>query len=302
MGKLSAKIAKRLKKTHSLKIVDLTEYRECKNALLKEWEQLRDAESLIKKGLNPQHAIYIAAQNMLSFLIEMLSDLNEFDRLNKIIVQVEEEYMPSWPPASPISLSYFFTWSSFDVRVGIDKESYTTCLLDLSKILNLSEDICHLFTLMASSRLGVYKVIEQTNGNVLLEELFDQRQYLCVMPNQHPFHAGELWLARLLSPIHKSLDAHVIFTSPYVLMSTEKAWQSFFERTIIGIRQTPVTEKAYSCFMRNGLSNKYWLEFIMQSYSRHTDNAIYLMGIPDDSRSRPHPYNNSILPDFIQPY
>jgi len=302
MRKLSAKIAKRLKKTHSSKIVDLTEYKESKNALLKEWEQLRDAESLIKEGLDPQHAVYIAAQNMLSFLIEILSELNELDRLSKIIVQAEEEYMPSWPPASPISRSCFFTWSSFDVRVGIDKESYITCLLDLNKILNLSEDICHLFTLMASSRLGVYKVIEQRNGKVLLEELFDQKQYLCVMPNQHPFHAGELWLTRLLPPIHKALDEHVIFTSPYILMSTEKAWQSFFERTISDIKQTPVIEKAYRCFMRNGLSNKYWLEFIMQSYSRHTDNAIYLMGIPDDSHTRPHPYNNKILPDFIQPY
>jgi hypothetical protein len=47
--------------------------------------------------------------------------------------------------------------------------------------------------------------------------------------------------------------------------------------------------------MKHGLSHYYWLEFMMQGYSNHTDLSINLAGIPDIAASRPHRFDNQIL-------
>lgn len=297
MRKIATKIAKKLKKINAEKIINLSEYREAKRDFLDEWSQLNDTQTLIEKGHDPQHAVYIAAQNFISLLIEILNQFDALDRHQGIVYQAEKEYMPSWPPNSPISRSHFFSWLCFDVHVGLDKESYATCLLDLHKPLRLTEEYCHLLRLMESSRLGIYRVLSHIDGVILLQELFDQKQYRCVTSNQHPFAAGELLLTRLLPPISTTFDTYVMFVSPYILLFPEGDWRAFLARNVDNTNKAANREKAYQRLMKKGLSNKYWLEFIMQAYSKHTDFAIFLYGLPDIGHSRPHFYDNQILPE-----
>src|SRR3954469_11078076 len=79
---------------------------------------VQGVEALVRSGHDPLHAAYVAAQNFTSFFAEAVSQLPEFDPYCQIVGPAEEEYMPSSPPMSPLTLSYFTTWAFFDVRFG----------------------------------------------------------------------------------------------------------------------------------------------------------------------------------------
>jgi hypothetical protein len=68
---------------------------------------------------DPIHAIYIYAQNTISVLIEQLCELKPLMALNNAYADAEESYMPSGPPASPLTKSYFTCWGFFDLCTGI---------------------------------------------------------------------------------------------------------------------------------------------------------------------------------------
>jgi hypothetical protein len=301
MKKIATKVIKKIKANGKEKIINLSEYRTIKQEVQKEHSNLFPLTKKLKQGYDPQHTIYIAAQNMLSFMIEAMSGLPEFHKLNTIIERAQEMYMPSWPPMSPISLSCFVCWTSFDIKIGIDKENYTSCVIEVNKILSDDFYFNYLYDLMQQSRLGLYRVVDYIDDKIILEELFTKKRYKCYSPNRtHPFMYNELWLTRLFPPVDKQFDYYIVFTSPYVLVSSQQDWQDFLDRNIKGVRDTKVAEQNYDLFMRQGLGNNYyWLEFIMQGYSEHSDVVIYLTGIPDRGNSRPHFSKTSILPEAI---
>ena len=50
---------------------------------------------------HPNHAVYVAAQNMVSYLAEEMSALPELHEYAEIVGQAEDEYMPEWPAIQP---------------------------------------------------------------------------------------------------------------------------------------------------------------------------------------------------------
>ena len=154
-----------------------------------------------------------------------------------------------------------------------------------------------LWGLINQSRFGIYKVLSSQGNKVILEEIFTKKQYLCYAPNNPPINPGELWLVRLMPKAHQSLDSFLVFTSPYVLMTPENLWLEFLDCNIRGVRGTQSCEHHYEVFMKNGLTELYWLEFIFQAYGNHTDLVIYLYGVPDLAASRLHVSDNGRLPE-----
>src|SRR4051812_28901920 len=61
---------------------------------------------------DPLHAIYLEGHYSLVDFIELFSVLPYSHKLNKIMQQAEELYIPSGSPISPITKSYFFNWMS----------------------------------------------------------------------------------------------------------------------------------------------------------------------------------------------
>ena len=66
-------------------------------------------EKFIKDGLDPIHAVYAFVQNITSFFAEGVSELPEMKKYAKYAGAAEEEYMPSGPPMSPLTASFFTT-------------------------------------------------------------------------------------------------------------------------------------------------------------------------------------------------
>lgn len=306
MKRIAAKLAKRLKKNSSKKMMASSEYIGFKDRFENIYNSLPERSKLIREDDDIQHAVYSSAQNLLSLSTELMSDYPEFDRHTQITANHYDNYMPSWPPLSPISNSYFSNWQLFDLQIGLDKESFTSCLLDLSGLMKLNGSQELLYSRLHESRMGIYKIIEEVDDKLLLEELYTGKQYLSYTPNLlHACSVGDLWFVRLLPPINESFDYYIIFGSPYVLRSSQQDWYKFFDRNIQGERGTTEAEENYQKFMKNGLSNSYWLEFVMQAYSRHTDLVIYLTGVPDIANSRPHSREipsqyNRILPEALE--
>jgi hypothetical protein len=58
-------------------------------------------------GCHPAYAAYVYAQNQVSVMSEQLTGLKEMAPFAHIVSEAEDLYMPSAPPMSPLTTSYF---------------------------------------------------------------------------------------------------------------------------------------------------------------------------------------------------
>lgn len=268
------------------KVVDLSAVRAGRDAAMTLQETVPKGDALAE--LPPAFAAYMHVVNQISVLAEILTGLQELDRFVHIIGRAEDEYMPGWPPMSPISSSHFNTWAFFDAAVGIERETIGTIVLDLAPDLPLGLEFVELLRNLQSSRLGLYMHEGGEGEHVVLRELYTGTRKRTLATNAHHGEPGELWLARVLPPPHPSLNEHVSFISPYVIESPgEAAWLGFFERTVPKVRARD-SAQAFELLMKYGLGPSYWNEYIFEAYAGHDSQAIWLLGLPDVAESRPH--------------
>ena len=100
---------------------------------------VRTVEQRVRVGMDPLHAAYTAVQNLTSLFAETVSAFDELDPYSQIVGDAQDEYLPDFPPVSPLTLSYFTCWAFFDVRFGPDLETIGTCLLDTGLDLGMDE-------------------------------------------------------------------------------------------------------------------------------------------------------------------
>jgi hypothetical protein len=249
---------------------------------------------------DPLHGLYIYAQNQLSVLIEQIIDLPMLHRLADAYAEAQEEYMPSAPPISPLTTSYFTCWGSFDLcSSGAKKETLCTIATDFCKFQEVDEGLITLFETMQASRMGIYRHEGVSNGFVLLREMVTDNEIKAISPSGYLGNAGEAWFARVLPPPFETaaFDYSVVFTTPYVLgrpgprrefvPSVEEDWLAYFKRNLPKANQKTEVS-AYEHLMKYGLSRNYWNEYIFLSYRNHQHDMILLEGIPDIPVTLPH--------------
>src|ERR1700745_1903868 len=120
-------------------------------------KDVKTVQAWVRSGPDPLHAAYVAAQNFTSFFAEAVSPFPEFDPYCKIVGPAQDEYMPSSPPMSPLTMSYFTTWAFFDVRFGADGETIGTCLLDVADLLEMDSLMAETIRRFQESRMGIYE-------------------------------------------------------------------------------------------------------------------------------------------------
>lgn len=246
-----------------------------------------DMEAWIKQGMDPVHAAYAFVQHITSYFAEGVSQLPEMKKYAKIIIKAEDEYLPSGPPMSPLTTSFFTTWALYDLRFD-GTDTLASCLIESNDVVGMNPDQFDALKKLAASRMGIYEHVGMDGPHVLLRELVSDSEFKCHSTSGYRGRPGELWYVRLLPPLLPDLARYYIaFTTPYILMASKDDWLQFLKR---GLSQSGFdTDKdGLHRFLKYGPDPTYWNEFVFKSYHHHQSDAIFLAGIPDLKATLPH--------------
>jgi hypothetical protein len=286
MGQISDRFIKRLGKSRKLT-----------QELRREAGSIRDALDALKHGatarhshgvaLDPLHAVYVAIQNVTSIFAERVSTFPEFEPYYDAALHAEDEYLPSGPPMSPLTGSYFTTWAFFDLRFGPDNETIGGCLLNAGELLGMESETIEVIRLMSETRMGIYEHEGLKSGRTLLRELITVDGFECCVPAGYPGRKGELWFVRLCPPV-EPMKYHVALTTPYVLLDFGKAdWTAYLSKSLIGLT-APEKRRRLHELLKYGRGTDFWNEFIFKAYHHHRPDSIFLTGLPNVPGSLPH--------------
>ena len=214
-------------------------------------------------GLDPAHAAYAYAQNQVSIMSEQLTALKEMAPFADIVSRAESLYMPSAPPMSPLTTSYFTCWAFFDACAGPANETIGTTILEVGAAFGMHPELLRLIRLMQDSRMGFY-IHRGREGNVsIVEDLVTTAVYRAIVPAGYRGRKNENWYVRLLPPPFPGGTEHVVFTTPYVVVHPDFAdWLAYFRRTF------PATAgfDDYVRHMKYGPTREYWNDYVFEGY------------------------------------
>ncbi len=287
MGVISTKLKNRFSQIKKQKIIQIDDIYKANKKSEEDVKTIITPDQF-EEEMHPSHAVYASTQNLVSYLAENLSILPELDEYHKIAGDAEDEYMPGYPPMSPLTISYFTLWAFFDLRFGRDRETIGTCLSDIGSEIGIHKGYIELIRILQESRMGIYSQQGLEGKSVLLYEIFTKIQYRCHVGSGYTGRKNEIWFARIVPPPFNINDQYIVITTPYVVIETPKEdWEEYFNRSLprVGI-DPPIL--AYTELMKHGLEINYWNEYIFQAYYNFSNDVIYLMGTPDKPETLPH--------------
>jgi len=253
-------------------------------------EDFPTPEQLAKEGYDPQHILYIAAQNFASVFAESVCNSDQFEEYSKKVERAEDEYQPSAPPISPITQSFFWTWALFDLQFGEDQETVGSCLLEVMRSMQAPQDMLLALEKYSNSRMGIYQHCGKRSDKVRLRELVTGDELLCHSSAGYHGRKNELWYVRLTPPLSDEFDYHVAVTTPYVLTeASAEDWTAFLNKHLLNAvdKRTALHE-----LLKYGNDRVNWMEFVFQAYHHFQYDAVFLAGIPDVPASLPHSTEN----------
>jgi len=248
-----------------------------------------DIPKLIAEGYDPVHAAYIFVHHITSVFSENVSRLPEMRTYAQEVGSAEEEYLPSGPPMSPLTTSFFSCWAFFDHRIGKTTDTLAGCLIEANDTICMTPDQLEALRRMSQSRMGIYEHKGMKDNHVRLRELIADREFVCHSGSGYRGKKGELWFVRLLPPLVPELATyHIVFTTPYVLIDQSKSdWIAYLKRSVVGMKAPPEADRLHQ-LLKFGPRRNYWNEFVLLAYHHHQADAIFLTGIPDLKATLPH--------------
>jgi hypothetical protein len=248
-----------------------------------------DIAKLIDDGFDPIHAAYIFVHHITSIFSENVSRFPEMREYAREVGSAEDEYMPSGPPMSPLTTSYFSCWAFFDHRIGKSTDTLADCLIEANDAISMNPHQLDALRKMSQSRMGIYEHREMEGKHVRLRELVTDQEFICHSTSGYRGKTGELWYVRLLPPLEPKLASyHIVFTTPYVLIGqTKNDWMAYLKRNVVGMKSQSETDALHQ-LLKFGLTKNHWNEFIFLAYHRHQEDAILLSGVPDLKATLPH--------------
>lgn len=279
MGKISTGIIGAWNKRKLKKIVN---FREIQSAKQKLAEVNKDSEEKLNRHVpDPSNRIYVLAQNMLSYFAEDVSVKDEFTEYYDKVVEVEDNYLPSFPPMSPLTSTYFTYWAFCDLKFGKDKETICSIFYDLCFESGFGEDVLKALRHLNTSYMSMYIHLGFEDDLIVLREISTDKIFKCICPAGYMGKNGEIWFVRIVPNLDKIYDYSITLTTPYIILNySEEDWKDFYKRQKI--------ENNVYDFFKNNPDFNYWHEYIMDAYVNYTPNCIYLTGMPDIEGSKPH--------------
>jgi hypothetical protein len=161
----------------------------------------------------------------------------------------------------------------------------------------------------------VYRVLRVEGTRADLERLRD-RQAMTVRQTDDFLRGGDLSLARVL-PFGAG---HFLIEPPYLLRASDRDWLEYFQRIApdeanppsathqrspgqhakltpkqrARLRQKKAAQRDQGSeatllrHLKNGSTERYWLEYIVDAYAGERRGVVYLAGVPDRPETLPH--------------
>lgn len=294
---ISKEVLSSLQQMLKEKVVDISQWTNARISA-EDYQKTVISDDQLSK-LDPVHGVYAYGQNKLSVFVEQLSQLPALSQLTNAYADAEDEYLPSGPPMSPLTYSYFSSWGFLDLCVGPKKETFCSVTIDLCKFLGADPGLISIFEKMKDSRMGFYVHEGFSDQYVFLRELITDKEIEAVVPSGYVGSKGEIWFVRVMPPPFNidPFDHYAVFTTPYVAgelrdgftfqRGREENWLEYFERNLEKTRRKDKIS-AYGSLMKHGLNKRYWNEYIFLAYAKHQKDMISLAGFPDIPASLPH--------------
>jgi hypothetical protein len=283
---IARRVVERMRRLVRSKVTNLAAFREG-NAYAEALQSTVATPEHLKET-HPGFAIYAHVQNQMSVMAEQLLQLREMKAFGKLIGAAQDEYLPSWPPMSPVTTSFFWSWATFDAAVSAHRETLGSVTLRVATEFGVHPTMLALMRIFTVSRMGIYRLVGHHGSQVQLRDLVTDQLCRAVCESGYSGNIGELWFARVLPPALPTHTAHVVFTSPYVLIAPDvTGWLEYFDRIAAKNPQRARIE-ALERHLKWGTSPRYWTEFVFEGYVNHAPGAIFLKGLPDIAQSRPH--------------
>lgn len=248
-----------------------------------------DIETLIKGGYDPVHAAYIFIQQLTSQFATVVTQMTEMTTWATTVEKAEEEYMPSGPPISPLTNSYFCMWALYDLRIGKSSDTVAGCQIAANDVVLMNPHQLDACKKLAASRMGIYEHVGRDKGHVRLRELITDDELTCHCASGYLGRRGELWYVRLAPPLEPGIASNwIAMTTPYILIESAKSdWLAFLKRAMVEFHGPNELARLYD-LLKFGPETHYWNEFVFKGYHHHQHDAVFLAGIPDVVASLPH--------------
>jgi hypothetical protein len=286
MKKISEQISSKFKKFKLNKVIDLSDAKSAKESVLKMNAGLAKIKN--NEEIDPSHKIYIQTQNILSYFAEEFSVLDEFVEYYDTVEILDREFMPSYPPMSPIIGSYFTYCCFCDFRFGNRKETICTIFKDLALEFKYDELSTKATDNLSRSSMKFYKHLGVKDGLVELIDILTGEKFICVCTAKYFGNPDEIWFARLVPNLDTHYDYQIILNTPYVVLKqNENDWLEYFKRQGLNKNESGIEDKMLN-LMKNNPNPRYWHDYIMDAYLDYLPNCIYLTGMPDIKGSKPH--------------
>jgi hypothetical protein len=166
---IAAKVIRKMKQAVRGKLIDLRSVIVGRATAEELQKQVATKRELA--GLHPAHAAYVYAQNQVSVMSEQLTALKEMMPFVDIVSSAENLYLPSGPPMSPLTTSYFTCWAFFDACAGSAHETIGSTILELGAAFGMSPELSRLIQSLQGSRMGLYLHRGVEGSLVVLEDI-----------------------------------------------------------------------------------------------------------------------------------
>jgi hypothetical protein len=235
---------------------------------------------------DPSFHAYAAANNVANEFASQALDILELIPFNNQLADLQEEYMPSYPPMSPVTSAFFAGWMVLDARDPYSAltlgELFTHHLQHEGK----SECLRKAMVELNNSFCSFYEVTDVGVDGVTLWDIAGKQEIQCWNSSGYPGRRGEVWYVRVVPPCVKGSNRSVTVCTPYVFRDGyRRTWEDFFQRRLAS---TAGVGNSLGDYLKHGKWLGYWLEFVFQAFSGYSGNMILVTGVPDDAASLPH--------------
>jgi len=227
MGRLAKTVKRRLAKAGNRKVIPLEKLRSARELAKALGDDTARSDANLQEIDDWGMQLVMSAQHICSRLVEGLYELPELKRHAQLYEDLADEFMPAFPPVSPVTMTFLQNLALFDVGFGLDRESMGDILLSLAPALKLPPHVIAYLQELTKGHFGLYRQLgPMSDDHQLLVDLVTGKEHRTFDCNGYGGEDGDLWLARLVTDHHSDANRHLCITTPYILASGEKEWRA----------------------------------------------------------------------------